>query len=485
MNEGFGERLRAMRLAAGISQVELAGGQLSPSYISLLEAGKRQPSADVVQLLAGRLRCTVGDLVNSVTREQAQRAGLEIAYARLALTNGEVADARNRLEALLPSVLSYQQLSDDVRHLLAEAYWRTGDYQNAIAAMLPVYEGCLARTSHLPLTTIGLRLTRFYLDAGDLQAAVRHGEAALRAMSEQGLEDTDEYLRAAATVMYAYYEIGDLAHASAWVLDLIERAERRGSPQGQAALYWNAALVAEAQGRLTDALHLSERALALLSEQNSSRDLGVLYTTCAHFLLEVDQTRAAQAVGLLERALPLLRDFASATDLGMWEGTRALAALAQGESPTAEEFARRAVLSLAGRCGPEGPQAQMSLGDALAAQGRTDEATASYLAAHHALDRCPATRQASAIWREIADRLIRTGQQETGIMAYRRALDAAGVRAPALPSDLDVSGAELISPAGADSPAGARPPDGSPFPLGHDLPRDTVAPHAGRHPALR
>ena len=341
MSPDFGDRLRELRRAAGISQVELAGDRLSPSYISLLEAGKRHPSDDVIELLADRLRCSVGDLINPVTREQAQRDQLEIAFARLALANGETEVARHRLEALLPTVLSAKEPSDDVRYLLAEVYWRAGDYTAAIEAMLPVYERCVARTSHLPLTTVGLRLTRCYLDAGDLQAAIRHGEDALRVMADQGLAETDEYLRAAATLVAAYYEIGDLAHAAVWVADLIERAERRGSTPGQAALYWNAAVVAEAQGLLTDAVHLSQRALALLSEQNSSRDLGVLYTTCAHFLLEVDPSRAGQAVGLLERALPLLKDFASAADLGTWEGTRALAALAQGEPVTAEEFARR------------------------------------------------------------------------------------------------------------------------------------------------
>jgi tetratricopeptide (TPR) repeat protein len=453
MNPDFGSRLRELRRAARISQVELAGDQLSPSYVSLLEAGKRHPSDEVIAQLAERLQCTVDDLVNPITREQAQRAQLEVAYARLAMANGETEDARRRLEALLPSALADRQTGDDIRFLLAEAYWRAGEYSAAIDALLPVYQRCIARNSHLPLATVGLRLTRCYLEAGDLQAAIRHGESALQVMDEHGLADTDEYLRAAATLVAAYFESGDLSHAAVWVSGMIERAERRANTPGQAALYWNAAVVAEAQGRLDDAVRLSERALALLSEQSASRDLGVLYTTCAYFLLEVDPSRADRAVGLLDRALPLVQDFASAADLGAWESTRALAALAQGESVAAEDFARRAVITLTDTPQPEGAQARLNLGDALAVQGREAEATSSYLTAYAVLEQCPPARKTAAIWREVADRLIGCGQVDLALAAYRRALDTAGVRAPTLPPGRTVGAPAAVS--GRDTPVGA------------------------------
>lgn len=466
MNTGFGERLRELRRAAGVSQVELAGDQLSPSYISLLEAGKRQASSDVVQLLAERLHCTVGDLVDPVTREQAQRAELEIAYAKLAMANGEYADARTRLTDLLPTIVTDRRLNDEVRLLLGLAHYRAGDYQEAVAITLPLYERCMARASHLPLTTVGLRLTRFYMDAGDLQAAIRYGEAAVRAMAEQGLEDTDEYLRASATLMLAYHLIGDFTHASAWAAGLIERAERLGSPEGQAALYWNAAMVREAQGHLTEALQLSERALGLLSEQNASRDLGVLYTTCAYFLLQVDPQRADEAVTLLDRALPILKDFAATADLGTWEGIRAMAALARGAVVEAEDFARRAVVTLAGEVRTELAQAHMSLGDALTLQERHAEAQDAYRLAEQALGAVPQSRATAPIWRELAERLVRAERPEGAVRAFRQALDAAAVRSCAVPSGLPLPGDVLLGRAPFVRPAAPVAPLGRPVTAG-------------------
>jgi tetratricopeptide (TPR) repeat protein len=463
MRADFGDRLRELRRTAGISQVELAGDRLSPSYISLLEAGKRHPSEEVIQLLAERLHCTVHDLSDPVSREQAQRARLDISFARLALANGETDDARRRLEALLPSMLRDQEAADEIRFLLAEVYWRDGEPTAAVGALLPVYEHCLARTSHLPLTTVGMRLTLFYADAGDLQAAIRYGEQALQAMAEQGLQDTDEYLRAAASLLGTYYDAGDLAHATAWAATMIEKAERQGSAPGQASLYWNAALVAELQGRLGDAVQLSQRALALLSEQNNSRDLGVLYVTCAHFLLQVDPGQAREAIGLLERALPMLKDFASAADLGEWEGTRARAALALGELVAAEDFARQAVVTLAKLASTESARAHVTLGDALAAQGRQAEAARSYLAASDVLELCPQARKASPIWREVADRLAESGRADAAMVAYRRALDTAGVRPGARSAVTPAATATTVSARPTPAPRAA---DGDTDPVG-------------------
>ena len=60
---GLPERLRERRRAAGLSQAELAEGIVDPSYISLLEAGRRTPTPDVVAALAARLGVSTSQLV--------------------------------------------------------------------------------------------------------------------------------------------------------------------------------------------------------------------------------------------------------------------------------------------------------------------------------------------------------------------------------------------------------------------------------------
>lgn len=55
MGNGFGEKLRAERLERGLTQAELGKDLYSPSYISLLETGRREPTAEVIVELARRL----------------------------------------------------------------------------------------------------------------------------------------------------------------------------------------------------------------------------------------------------------------------------------------------------------------------------------------------------------------------------------------------------------------------------------------------
>lgn len=58
----FGDRLREIRLAAGISQIELSRRcGLHYVFVNQLENGKRNPSWETVQTLASALKVPVTD----------------------------------------------------------------------------------------------------------------------------------------------------------------------------------------------------------------------------------------------------------------------------------------------------------------------------------------------------------------------------------------------------------------------------------------
>jgi len=423
----FGERLRELRLAAGMSQVELAGQDLSPSYISLIESGKRQPSTDVVRLFASRLGCSCEDLEEGLAHERRRQIELELAYARLALSHGEAQSALERLERMLAENTMDRRQEDEARLLLGMAHELTDDLESAVRVLLPVHERSLVGRSHLPPSSTGANLSRYYLGSGDLHAAVRVGEQSLQAMAERQLVGTDEYLALASTVMYAYHELGDLTHASVWADQLLDLAQREGLARGQAAVYWNAAIVAESRGEIDEALHLSQRALAHLSEQPTTRDLARLQVTTAWLLLRTSPPRTSEALPLLDRALPTLQDCGSPVDIATWESTRSLAELLAGNAAGAEQRARQALLHLSSCPATESVRALVTLGDCVLVQGRGQEAEEHYAAAARSLASGRSTRQVAALWREIADRLSRAGRFDEALDAYRRALDAAGV----------------------------------------------------------
>src|SRR3954452_5728525 len=127
----FAERLRDLRRAAGLSQTELAGDGISPSYVSLLESGRRKPSPAVAALLAAKLGCSTSELLDGEPSEHDRRVQLELAYAELSLRHEGASEAAGRLETLLaePGLATGDRIEGTL--LLARAKELSGDLSTA------------------------------------------------------------------------------------------------------------------------------------------------------------------------------------------------------------------------------------------------------------------------------------------------------------------------------------------------------------------
>src|SRR5918994_4990034 len=62
----LGERLRQLRVAAGMTQTDLAGDRFSKEYVSQIERGKTRPTRETIDWLAGQLGVDAGFLANGV-----------------------------------------------------------------------------------------------------------------------------------------------------------------------------------------------------------------------------------------------------------------------------------------------------------------------------------------------------------------------------------------------------------------------------------
>ncbi len=76
----LGDRLRQLRVAAGLTQSDLAGDRFSKEYVSQIERGKTRPTRETIEWLAARLGVDAGFLANGVATDD--RAKLEGALAR-------------------------------------------------------------------------------------------------------------------------------------------------------------------------------------------------------------------------------------------------------------------------------------------------------------------------------------------------------------------------------------------------------------------
>ncbi|MDC7121038.1 helix-turn-helix domain-containing protein [Cellulomonas fimi] len=425
------DRVREARLAAGLSQTALAGSAFSPSYISLIEAGHREPTDSALAVLASRLGTTLEYLRHGEDGPNEARTRLEIDYARLDLTQGDAAGALRRLKALdldvVTPALRVMALSE-----MARAHEAVGELEESVAILEPLVADARARNHHVEAATLATALVASYLEAGDLHRSVEVGERVLVDLEEADLLGTDEQLRLASTVLWAYVERGDLLYSTHRAAELITLAESQGTPRGRGSVYWNAALVAEQRRDYELAQRYTERALALLSEGEPDRDLPRLRLNYAWLLLRSEPAQPREALEHIERAAPDLAVLGSEIELARLDVERSRAHLLLGDLATAESFVKAALDRLGDPPRIETAIAQLSYGDVLYARGDDDGAAKAYRWAADMLGMMQASRQSAAAWRDLGDRFLRQGDAAAAAQAFDRALREAGFR-PSVP----------------------------------------------------
>src|SRR5204862_2385695 len=77
----LGERLRQLRVAAGLTQSDLAGDRFSKEYVSQIERGKTRPTHETIEWLAGKLGVDPGFLEKGVSADERSRAEAMLARA--------------------------------------------------------------------------------------------------------------------------------------------------------------------------------------------------------------------------------------------------------------------------------------------------------------------------------------------------------------------------------------------------------------------
>jgi len=77
---GLGDRLRSLRLVAGLTQTELAGDRFSKEYVSQIERGKTRPTPETIDWLARQLGVDPAFLAQGVSTDE--RGRIEATLAR-------------------------------------------------------------------------------------------------------------------------------------------------------------------------------------------------------------------------------------------------------------------------------------------------------------------------------------------------------------------------------------------------------------------
>jgi tetratricopeptide (TPR) repeat protein len=424
----LGQRLRAARIAKGMTQTDLAGSDVSVGYVSRIEAGQRRPNLQVLSDLCSRLGTPVEQLLMGVAPQELEQIKLNLDFAELALESGQATSAefQAREAVELAETASLKELAYRGRFLIARALEVQGMVNDAIIELETLLS---PRVGNVLQIKVGIALSRCYRESGDFSKAVEVGEMILEQLEDTPLDSSDEAVQMAVTLGAAYFARGDISQSIRVCRKAIAKAEKLDSPVARASAYWNASAFEAAQGAVRDAIPLAERALALLSEGQDTRNLGRLRTQLGMMQLRVDPPQIDEAQDNLRRAAEEFQwCSASPVDVGRNELAQARAHYLAGDMVSAEVLTSRVHENVQVLSPLTAADAKSLEGQVHAARGDIEAALQSYREAVMMLTSVGSDRDAAEMWFELAGLLEDVNEFDAAREAYRSAAAASGVQ---------------------------------------------------------
>ena len=271
MGNGFGEKLRAERLERGLTQAELGRDLYSPSYISLLETGRREPTADVIEELARRLELAPKALEAwsqpiSVSDAEYVLAGL---YARQAWDLRDYGLAAEHAANAARIALDGKNTSAwwNMTYMQAECLMKQGQLKECQKIMEHLSEHPMATES----AGLGVRarqmLAALCHGQGQLSTAVEHAEKAVE-LCAQLPKGSTLIIGALRALIGALAESGRLDEAWKYCQDMNEQMDEHSMSQLAGEVAWVIGNVAFMRHDYPEGIKHHERAAKLLSPAN-------------------------------------------------------------------------------------------------------------------------------------------------------------------------------------------------------------------------
>ncbi|WP_182378299.1 helix-turn-helix domain-containing protein [Nocardioides sp. WS12] len=424
----LGRRIRTARVAAGMTQAQVAAEDITAAYLSRIEDGQRRPEAGLLERMATRMGVTLDDLLLDVTRDQRMELQLAVDYAELALASGDAEGALKAASNLVsdPAVESVPQLLRAAQRVKAGALENTGDLDGAIVLLEDLTSEPTPDVTWLKML---IALTRCYRDSGDFPRAIAVGDKAAKTIEDLGLEGLTEAIQLTVTVAAAQLWQGDTDQAMRTCMRALAAAEKHGSVLGKASAYWNASVVEARRGAVPSAIELARKALAMFELSDDNRNLANLRSQLANLHLQLDPPDPTTALEILNNMeQEMTWSGSGAWDISFMHVQRARANYLLGDFNEA-----RASLARVAETKPDSAplvEAQWhSLHGRVAfAEGDPEEARQHYRAAILVLSGVGVDRGAAQLWFELAELLTQAGDNEGAIQAFRSAGASTGFR---------------------------------------------------------
>ncbi len=423
----LGERLRQLRVAAGLTQSDVAGDRFSKEYVSQIERGKTRPTRETIEWLAARLGVDPGFLANGVATDE--RGRLEGALARAeamieALQNDEAAA---EYQALVPAARATGVPELEVRALVG-----AGRTQMRLGALRPalellndarvIVEGSSFSDVERAEVFYALGVCRYQLNS--IQTALGLLNEALALAERSGLPSDSLRSSILSWRSRCWRRQRDYEAAREDVERALQLAEDADDPATIGAAYFQASLVADREGHWVLARNYAEKARTAYEELSDKVHVGQLTNNLGglNFLLG----KTDEAIALLKEAFGIALDTGRDADAAQAVSSLAQINLRTGNVEQAEGQARQALQLLHGQEDylDEIGNAHLVLGRSLLEQGLLDQAEQSFAAAEESFSQLSSASHRAAAWVARGDLAARRGDDRLAAHLYRTAAEA-------------------------------------------------------------
>ena len=423
----LGERLRALRVAAGLTQSELADGRFSKEYISQIERGKTRPTEATIALLAERLGVDASFLSFGVSVEERTKAEALLVQAEALAESHRHAEAVDAFVAARQLVQGTRGPSLELRALAGEAWSRqeTGDLHGALSVAQNAR--ALSETvafSDVERADVVFRLGVCRYKLSSIGTAIALFDEALALAEGSGMPC--DLLRAEVLGWRSrcHRRNRDYVAAREDVERALELAQDLGDRRAIANTYFQALLVAQREGHWVLARNYGQRAKELYQELNDERNVGRLLLNLGGLTLLLGHED--QAVEYLKASIARAIDADAPPDAAQAFEGLAQVHLRRGEYDQADELARKALELVDGREDylHEVCPSQLVLGRALMERGRLEEAEECFRAADAAAEQMASLSHRTEAWVALGDLATRRGDDREAARLYRNAAEA-------------------------------------------------------------
>jgi tetratricopeptide (TPR) repeat protein len=423
----LGDRLRQLRVAAGLTQSDLARDRFSKEYISQIERGKTRPTPETIEWLAATLGVDPAFLASGVSSDERARAEAVLARAEALVERREYDAAIDEYAHALGAVVATGAVELQVRLLSGESWARIlkGDVRTALG-LLDRARGLVEGPEFADLdraeVIFRLGVGRYLISSIATSIALFGESLALLDRSEL----PSDALRAQVLTWRSrcYRRQRDYEAAREDVERALELADSMNDARALGEAYFQASLVAERDGHWVLARTYAERAKAQYEELADRMNVGRLLNNLGSFDFLLGNPE--KAIARLEEAFTVALEHGDDNDVATAVSSLAQVYLKTGDPVRAEEHARHALRRLDGRQDrlDEIGNARLVLGRALLEQGRLDESEEVLAEAEDAFSQLSSGSHRAAAWVAQGDLAQRRGDDRQAAALYRQAAEA-------------------------------------------------------------